>query len=126
MISYFDYIYYRVTKFYSKWDGNKGINGILIIGLIQVLVICDILLWVTRFFFNISKFAPHSKTFGIIGVVMLLCLILINNNNYKNKFDKLSSKWANEARGESILKGTAMVLSFIIPWLPLVIFGIRK
>ena len=45
---FFDYIFYKVTQFYFKWDGRRGITAIVAICMIELMVLIDILLLVFR------------------------------------------------------------------------------
>lgn len=47
--NYFDYVYYRTTQVYTKWDGNHGIRGVLLISLIQALIILGVISTTERF-----------------------------------------------------------------------------
>jgi hypothetical protein len=125
MRNYFDYIYYRATKFYAKWDGNNGINGILMISLIQLLLICDIILPASRIFFSINQISTYSKTLGTIGVIILFALIIYNYLTYNHKYEKIKIRWENETGKESVLRGVLLLVSIIIPWIPLVLLGMR-
>jgi len=123
--NYFDYLYYRITKLYTKWDGNNGINGILMISLIQLLIICDIILPIMRVYFTVSQIYPYSKAIAIIAVTVLFVLIIYNYIKYKNKYDQLNIKWENETQRARMLNGMFILISLILPWIPIILLGIR-
>jgi len=124
--NYFDYLYYRITTLYTKWDGNNGINGILMISLIQLLLICDVVLPIMRIWFTFSQISPYSKTIAIIGVMVLFALIIYNYIKYNHKYDQLKIRWENETQRERMLKGVFILTSLVLPWIPIILLGIRR
>ena len=124
MTKIFEYIYYRLTKAYFKWDGRTGITAIIAVSMIQTLLFADLVTLVTRGFLNRVETAPYSKiiayTFGVIMVI----IIWINYNRYNGQYNMLSSRWKNETRRERILKGILVVILLILPWIPIIIIGV--
>lgn len=123
---FFDYIYYRITKAYFKLDGREGITAIIAISLIQALLIADIAALAIRMVYNRPSTAPYAKVAGYISVLILIALIVLNRFKYKQKYNKLRSHWKNETKAKRIFKGLLVILSLILPWIPLFVVGCTK
>lgn len=125
MKNYFDYLYYRITEVYLKWDGDNGINGILIVSLIQNLLLFDIALIIIHIFYSSITIFPYSKIIGVIGVILFLTMIIVNYKKYNKKYQHIKNKWENETKNERALKNVLILISLILPWIPIIYFGIR-
>lgn len=68
---FFDYIYYRITKTYFKWDGRTGATAIAAITMIQLFVLLNLFVFTKRLFFDTID--PVAKT----EVIELLLLVLL-------------------------------------------------
>ena len=124
MTKIFDYIYYRLTKAYFKWDGRTGITAIIAISMIQTLFIGDLATLVLRSVFNRSETADYSKILAYIFAIMMIVFILINYNKYNGQYNRLKSQWRSETRNERILNGILIWIFLILAWIPIIIIGI--
>ena len=43
----FDYMYYRIYKFYYKWDKETGITALIAVSLFQTIILADLILIIT-------------------------------------------------------------------------------
>lgn len=117
MKNLFDYVYYKLTKAYVKWDKNRGITAICALALMQTFLIVDLFYVPLRLIYPPSTFAEYFSyiKYSIVGLILIL--FLINDWYYKDKYDELKERFANESF--RVLK---TVLVFVIVLLPAVIF----
>lgn len=47
---YFDYIYFRITKAYFKWDGRTVATAIIAIMMTQILIIINLAVLISNYF----------------------------------------------------------------------------
>lgn len=123
---YFDYIYYRITKFYFKWDGRTGATGLISVVMIQSLVIIDIGVSILRLFKTREEttvYLPYGKW---IIIFLFLVLLIYNYRKYNGKYNVFRFHWKDEPGKTYLLKGLLVILSLILPWIPLILMGIRK
>jgi hypothetical protein len=117
---YFDYIYYRITKLYYKYDSGTGVYGILIISMTEGILVMELVMCLNRFFFTAQQL-QDSKIIGIIiASVSILPFSIFNYIKYvrtKGKYEKFKNYWENESRSKRIFKGCLIFISLLIPWL---------
>lgn len=120
---FFDYIYYRVAKFYFKREGRNSISAILFVTLIQALLIIIILgiLYKTVIPQNIvEKMYSFSKP---VAMILVGTLSFVNYYKFKNKYFIYKSYWKNDSKKIEFIKGILVLLSGILPWIPIVLLG---
>lgn len=120
---YFDYVYYIVTKTFFRWDGSTGITAIIIISMIQCCLIGDLLGLTVTQFFSRTDLVPFSEPAGYFGVFISFICFFINYRKYDGKYKDLRDYWAHETNDLRLLKGFIVLISIIIPWLPMIIIG---
>ena len=101
---FFDYIYYRITKAYFKWDGREGISAIVAISVIQALLISCVAALAIRMVYARTDTAPYATVAGYFSVLILISLIVFNRFKYKQKYNKLRSHWKMRQRLNEFLK----------------------
>src|SRR6185437_13200126 len=87
---YFDYIYYRISKLYYKYDKGKGVYGFTYIMLTEGVLLFDLLMFVERFFFGTQRLQGTKIDDLIISVVIILPVTLFNYFKYirpKGKYE---------------------------------------
>ena len=119
----FDYIYYRLAKFFLKGDGKDAIRAVLGVSMIQLLIVGDLVLIPTRIMWDRHETAPYSKVIGGISVVLLLIIIIFNYIKYKSKYDEFDDRWKDETRLSRVVKGFLVLICLILPWVPIFILG---
>lgn len=120
---YFDYIYFRITQVYFKWDGRTGATAMVAITMVQTLVLSDVSLFILRLFYSRNE----TKKFTFIQWAVLIVsfvLLIYNYQKYNGKFNKLRFYWKDETRRERIGKGFLVIISLVLPWIPLILMGI--
>jgi hypothetical protein len=121
---FFDYIYYRITRTYFKWDGRTGGTAIVAISLMESLVILDIMILITQFFFDRLFFAPYAKVITPIAFALLFGFGFFNYRKYNGTYNKFRSYWKNESESAQTLKGFLVVASIFLPFVPLILISI--
>ena len=113
---FFDYIFYRMTKWYYKWDGSQGQTAALGVTLIQLMILVNVLVTVQQLFFEDFKGdqLPKPVTFGVAVLVFLACGL--NERKYKKSFQTLDEHWGNETTRQRIFKGTLVIVSLLAPF----------
>ena len=119
---YLDYIYYRVTKAYMKWDGETGITGIMAVSLIVTMLFVDLygVIHLTFFFEKYgNQYKDEAKT---IGLVLMLLIILIFYIRYRKRYKELKRIWANETKNQKLSRGFLVILAILLPILLPIIY----
>ena len=120
MKSYIDYIYYRISKLYYKYDGRSGIHAMLILSLTEGLLIIELFVLLSRFLFTTQQI-QNSKFIGyLIVLISMLPFLIINYVKYvkpKWKYDLFDNRWENESKSKRVLKGFLIFISLLLPWL---------
>lgn len=109
----FDYIFYKITKVYFKWDGRSGATGIAGVTIVQSLLLCDVFFFITKIFK--VYLPPYSKTIIAIASVVILGLFVINFYRYRERYNKLRFLWKNESESKSTIGGILVVFSIFFP-----------
>jgi len=121
-MKYLDYIYYRVTKAYMKWDGETGITGIMAVSLIVTMLFVDLygVIHLTFFFEKYgNQYKDEAKT---IGLVLMLLIILIFYIRYRKRYKELKRIWANETKNQKLSRGFLVILAILLPILLPIIY----
>jgi len=121
---FFDYIYYRITKFYFKWDGRNGITSIIGISMIQILIIIDVFTVIIRIFYERGDF-QHIGFVKYLIVFLFGILSFYNYRKYHNKYHSLKAYWKDEPEKVKLIKGILVIVSLIAPWIPLIFIGVN-
>lgn len=119
-LTFFDYLYYRITKSYLKWDGNEGITAIIAVSLLQTLLIGDLTIFIIKLFLNRENMIAVAKIAGGIGIGLFLLLVFLNYFKYRKKFDEFQLKWGDEIKSKSRIRGFLAVIILIFPWVILI------
>jgi hypothetical protein len=113
IMSFFDYIYYRLAKLYFKTDGKDSIAPIAILTLTQIFICIDLL---SLFYAEVLAKAFSMSTLGLskfLYVIVAILLLIYNYRRYKNKFNLFNERWNGEPKKVKISKGI-LILIFII------------
>jgi hypothetical protein len=121
---FFDYIFYRVAKFYFKWDKRNGFTAICAVSMVQSLIIVDILTFTIRLFYERDITHKYSGIARNIGVFIVIFFLIINYLKYYGKYFKYKNYWKEESRNEFYYRGIFVIFSLIIPWIPIILIGV--
>ena len=112
---FFDYIFYRITKTYFKWDGRTGATGIAAVSLIQIFLIFDLLVLLSRIFFEKNYFKPYITEVKISFIIIIVLFLFMNYRKYSSNYNQLRSYWKNETERASTIKGLLITFVFSFP-----------
>lgn len=115
---FFDYIYYRLNKFYFKWDGENGITSVIGVSMIQCLLVFDVFLIVERLVYSKSQIAAKgdAKIIAYAAVILFIGLAIYNGFKYKHKYSEFCRQWEEESKELKIIKGLLVLLILALPW----------
>jgi len=114
-MKYLDYIYYRFTKAYMKWDGELGITGIMAVSLIVSFIIIDIygIIHLTFFFEKYGN--SYKEEAKIIGILIMILIMIFFYNRYKGKYNEYCKMWDDESKKDKIINGILVILATLLP-----------
>lgn len=121
--SFFDYIFYRVYKFFQvRGDNVPDTKGSLILSLIQFLTILDIMV-IVQFFHDY----PLPSKLGFF-LPLLIIIGVINWYRYERNFDmeKLEDRWKNENQRQRVMRGWCIGLYLLTSFLIPAVYGYLK
>jgi len=121
MINLFDYIFYRVYKFYQKRDGTPAIYASAVLSVMQFFLLLSTLALI-RLFIDF----PIPQKYFVIPIILLI--IGINWFRYERDFDfkKLEVKWGEENSSQRKQRGWLIVVSLISLILFPIMIGVLK
>jgi len=114
-MKYLDYIFYRVTKAYMKWDGESGMTGTFTVALIITFILLDVyaIIHFTIFFDtygNQYKEIGKPIVMGIMLTILVLCYI-----RYRKRYRILKKRWQNETKSQSFWRGVLVISVILLP-----------
>lgn len=120
---FFAYIYYRINRFYFKWDGRRGSTAIVGLTSIQVLWIFDLYLAIDKCYLSRKIILEHKNEIAYSFIALMLLLLAINYKLFDGNYNKYRSKWKNEMKSTSFIRGILIILLIVTPLLliPIVI-----
>ncbi|AMM50439.1 hypothetical protein TH61_03515 [Rufibacter sp. DG15C] len=122
-MKFFDYIFYRVTKFFYSRDGPDGPRGIGLVSVMQVFLCCKIYYEVLWLFVEPQKNEPGEFNYAkLIGLVVALSILIFNVVRYCGKYVLYDLRWGcSETQRQRRFRGwlvvVALVASFILLYL---------
>jgi hypothetical protein len=119
----FEYMYYRITKAYSKREGNVGITAIISISLCQTLFIVVIIFSIMRLFLHRTETVQYTKLATTLVVGLNILIDIWNYSKYKNKFDEYEKRWGNENSSKRRLRGIFIVIVLFLPLIIAIFLG---
>lgn len=120
--NFLDYIYYRVTKVYFKWDGRTGATGIIAVSMIQITALLNVVVFINYLMYD-SRPNPNAGVWISIYVLVGAFVILLNYFKYDGKYNRLKKHWASEPARLKEVKGLLVIVALLLPWLPLLVFS---
>ena len=108
----FDYIFFRVAKFFYKKDGVDAFRAVCIVSVVQILLLGASFFSILRLIYNLSEISKFTQISVKFGGVFYILLLIFNYYRYKVQYWKFSQKWNNETFQQRKLRGI-MVLGVI-------------
>jgi hypothetical protein len=113
MLTFFDYVYYTICRYYYK-NNDKGarISALALLSLIQCFNLFSLFV-----IFDLLKYLPDNRKY--IAVFSYILLLILNGIRYnKFNFDVLDEKWGGEKvntkKKKNFFIGGYFILSIII------------
>lgn len=125
MMTLFDYMFYRIAKFYYRWDRKTAVTAIIGLSFVQGCALGFVQSLIFRTYFSRQETAPYSKAFGAVGVATLVVLIILNTWRYSNRYVPLRERWQQEAPGPRFLKGVGVLLLMLLSLASMLYWGVK-
>ncbi|HTJ51990.1 MAG TPA: hypothetical protein VL443_21160 [Cyclobacteriaceae bacterium] len=121
----FDYIFYRVAKKYYKRDGRDAFTAVLVVSIIQIELLADLFIILTKFFVPPSATTEYIKYGRILGIVIAVVFLIINYFYFKGKYWIFSNQWKeSETPSQHFMRGCLVILAIISPVIIFILFAI--
>lgn len=112
---FFDYMYYRLTKAFSKWDIGQGSTAIAFIALCQLMPIVDINGLIIYALFDRAERTMIFSYYKFIIIGLGIFLVIYNYKKYSGKYWALNKKWNDETKAKKIWNGIIIILAILLP-----------
>ena len=120
----FEYIFYRIAKYFYKRDGSDAIRALGIVSVIQGVLLADLLIIFLKLFVPGSVSEEYVKYGRIVGTAVALGLMFINYQYFKKKYWMLSDRWReSETSLQRKIRGWLVVFLIFAPFLILILLG---
>jgi hypothetical protein len=120
-----DYIFYRTARFFYKKDGSSAHRALILLSAFQSLVIIEIVFVLVFSFYTREELSQFIIVAKYTGGAVYLVIFFLNMWKYKGKYLNFRDKWSNEGIKIKRQRGFLLVIALIIPWIVLIVFGIR-
>jgi hypothetical protein len=121
----FEYIFYRIAKFYYKRDGSRAFGAVAVVSVMQGVLFADIMIVVLNLFVENATRSEYVKYGRPIGYLLAFSLIAFNYWYFKDTYWKLSDRWREkETSAQRRMRGYLVVLSIFTPFILLILLGI--
>src|SRR5690554_5218740 len=72
----FDYIYYRLNKFYYKWDGENGTTSAIGISMFQSMLIGNVITLLLKIILTMEQLKTNSRTLIFFIIIIFITLVM--------------------------------------------------
>ena len=124
LLKLFDYIYYRLNRFYLKRDNDSTFTAAMGVSMIQSMIILLIGMVFTRLLSTRTKFLEFGTPLTIIFSILFILLLIINMNRYRDKYSLFANRWSNEDIFTRQIRGLLVVVALLFPVILMVLFAI--
>ena len=116
--TWLDYVFYRTSLFYKS---ESRLSSAIVIAVIQTLAIVDLCIFVLYILKLVDYVCTDARVIDELPGALFIVLILINQRYYRNKSEAFDIRWKDEPKKERDLRGLFVILTFIVPFIPLII-----
>lgn len=120
---FFDYIYFRITQAYFKWDGRTGATALVAIMMVQTLTIGTPISFFIRLLYSREVTSQFGNMVKWIVVALSIGLFIYNYRKYNGTYNKFRLYWKNENKKTRFYKGVLIIICLILSWVPLILIG---
>ena len=121
----FGYIHYRIKKRFYKKDSD-GFVASALLAIMQVLVIVDLAIVLSKFFLTRHETAPYAKLLAQIAAGITVLVFFYNYKKYDKKYWTFWERWKNETPGDRLKNGWLVFLAVIAPLAFLILIGVYQ
>ena len=120
MLTYFDYVFYKLSKLYSQKSPSSGpIGGLVVAAFLQCCLVMSIFFLIE--IINREKY--HVSKLIFLGVFVLI--IILNGIRYnKVTYPDLDERWKNEDSGKKARKQMLVLLYIFVSFFSAVCLAI--
>jgi hypothetical protein len=112
---FFDYIYYRITQWKFRTQGDLSVTAVGFISLMQSFLILLIIYPILLYFLPNDNPALKTKQLCLIAGAIYIVLLFVNYKSYSGKYDKYKLYWKDERSTKRFFKGILVILSLLLP-----------
>ena len=116
------YVYYRITKRFYRKDSD-GVFAVCMISAVQLLIMVDSLILLSKLFVSREDTAPYAKTIAWIVGLIFICLAIVNFRKFHRKYWFFWEHWKDERPDDARRKGWVVFVSVATPFLILFLIG---
>lgn len=108
MMQFFDYTYYKICEFYSKYEKVSETTGLIVLAMMYNFNLLSL-------FFLFSIIVNTNIHFSILLIIILYIILVVLNGIRYNKisYGILEKRWQDEDKNVR-LKKSCLVLAYII------------
>jgi hypothetical protein len=92
----FDYIFYRLAKYFYKKDGSDAFTAVILVSLIELYLLAAIIAPIIYHFYTKEETASQAKLAGQLSAIPALLLLFLNYRRYKGKYTELKQQWIDK------------------------------
>ena len=109
----FDYIFFRVAKYFFKKDGSNAQRAFAVVTIVQTLLIGELFFTLDRYLL-VTKISGDTAKF--VGIVIAGILLFLNHLRYQGKYFSYRVRWVeNENLRAYIVKGFLVIAAILLP-----------
>jgi hypothetical protein len=115
----FEYIFYRIAKFFYRGDGSAAIRAVAILSLVQILLVVDFFLLIRILSLQQSDVQGYAKFGRLFGGIIALVIVTLNTFHFRGKYWRLADRWRQaEEENPNLhgLRGWLVILAVILPF----------
>ena len=121
----FDYVFYRLAKFYYRWDRSSAITAIIGLSFVQNLYVGFKSMIIIKSYYSRIETSAYSKRYALIGSLLLIATIIANFIKYNKTYPAFRERWLDESRLKSLIKGVCVLFFILLPLLGMLFFDVK-
>ena len=94
--------------------------------MIKLTLFLDLVAVIFALFFSRNEISAH-KEIQIYGkwviLIVFITLLLLTKRRYDGSYNSLRFYWKDESKSAVFYKGVLVILSLVLPWIPILLLG---
>jgi len=115
MKNLFDYIFYRIAKFYYKWDRGHASTAIIALTSMQWLCVDFVFCSAIRMCYARQETARFLGGPNVVVGIGFFGLLFLNIKKYQDTYPSLREQWKRETRLQKWGRGIGVVAALLLP-----------